>query len=82
MHFHLGFEEANISDSLWMDVQDRRAPTYFQSERGGEGGVPDRKAIYNIFSISKTYEVWQKSNATGNAVHEPTRLPPPPSHGS
>jgi hypothetical protein len=30
----------------------------------------------------KFYEVWQKSNATGNAVHEPTMLLPPPSHGS
>jgi hypothetical protein len=29
-----------------------------------------------------TYEVWQKSNATGNAVHEPTKLLPPPSCGS
>jgi hypothetical protein len=28
------------------------------------------------------YEVWQKSNATGNAVHEPTTLLPPPSYGS
>jgi len=28
------------------------------------------------------YEVWQKSNATGNAVHKPTMLLPPPSHGS
>jgi hypothetical protein len=28
------------------------------------------------------YEVWQKSNATGNAVHEPKMLLPPPSHGS
>jgi len=26
--------------------------------------------------------VWQKSNETGNAVHEPTMLLPPPSHGS
>jgi hypothetical protein len=26
------------------------------------------------------YEAWQKSNATGNAVHEPTRLLPPPLH--
>jgi hypothetical protein len=31
---------------------------------------------------SMIYEVWQKSNATGNAVHEPTMLLPPPSHGS
>jgi len=28
------------------------------------------------------YVVWQKSNETGNAVHEPTTLLPPPSHGS
>jgi hypothetical protein len=28
------------------------------------------------------YEVWQKSNAIGNAVHEPTMLLPPPSYGS
>jgi hypothetical protein len=28
------------------------------------------------------YEVWQKSNATGNAVREPTMLLPPPSRGS
>jgi hypothetical protein len=27
-----------------------------------------------------SYEVWQKSNATGN-VQEPTMLLPPPSHG-
>jgi len=26
--------------------------------------------------------VWQKSNETGNAVHESTMLLPPPSHGS
>ena len=30
----------------------------------------------------RTYEVWQKSNMTGNAMHEPTMLLPPPSHGS
>jgi hypothetical protein len=29
-----------------------------------------------------TCEVWQESNATGNAVHKPTTLPPPPSHCS
>jgi hypothetical protein len=29
-----------------------------------------------------TYEMWPKSNATGNAVHEPTKLLPPPSHDS
>jgi sigma54-dependent transcription regulator len=28
------------------------------------------------------YEVRKKSNATGNAVHEQTKLLPPPSHGS
>jgi len=28
------------------------------------------------------YVVWQKSNDTGNAVHELTTLLPPPSHGS
>jgi hypothetical protein len=28
------------------------------------------------------HDVWQKSNAIGNAVHEPTMLLPPPSHGS
>jgi len=26
--------------------------------------------------------MWQKSNETGNAVHEPTMLLPLPSHGS
>jgi hypothetical protein len=35
-----------------------------------------------VITITSTYEVWQKSNATGNAVHEPTKLLPPPSHGS
>jgi hypothetical protein len=28
------------------------------------------------------YEVWQKINATGNSVHEPTTLLLPPSHDS
>jgi hypothetical protein len=28
------------------------------------------------------YQVWQKSNATGNDVHEPKMLLSPPSHGS
>jgi len=28
------------------------------------------------------YVVWQKSNETGNAVHELTMLLPPPSYGS
>ena len=31
---------------------------------------------------NRTYVVWQKSNETGNALHEPTMLLPPPSHGS
>jgi len=30
----------------------------------------------------RTYEVCYKSNENGNAVHEPTTLLPPPSHGS
>jgi len=28
------------------------------------------------------YVVWQKSNGTGNSVHGPTKLLPPPSHCS
>jgi len=30
----------------------------------------------------QAYVVWQKSNTTGNAVHKPTTLLPPPSRGS
>jgi lipopolysaccharide biosynthesis glycosyltransferase len=41
-----------------------------------------KSAVETIKLINKAYEVWQKSNATGNAVHEPTTLLPPPSHGS
>jgi hypothetical protein len=36
----------------------------------------------DVVKRSGKYEVWQKSNVTGNAVHEPTRLLPPPSHDS
>jgi len=35
-----------------------------------------------IFFRKETYVVWYKSNETGNAVHEPTMLLHPPSHGS
>jgi hypothetical protein len=35
-----------------------------------------------LLHLSSGYKVWQKSNATGNAVQEPTMLLPPPSHGS
>jgi hypothetical protein len=40
--------------------------------------IPSKKGIIIMFM----YEVWQKSNATGNAVHELTMLLPPPSHGN
>jgi len=32
--------------------------------------------------VRYTYVVWYKSNEAGKAVHEPTMLLPPPSHGS
>ena len=40
--------------------------------------------IYTYITTISTpiYVVWQKSNETGNAVHEPTMLLPPPSHVS
>ena len=34
-----------------------------------------------LYSRKNSYVVWQISNETGNAVHEPTMLLPPPSHG-
>jgi len=38
--------------------------------------------LYECVQLSCVYVVWQKSNETGNAVHEPKTLLPPPSHGS
>jgi hypothetical protein len=48
------------------------------------GGICDSttRTILSVWRFNQNYEVWQKSSATGNAVHEPTKLLPPPSHGS
>jgi hypothetical protein len=49
-----------------------------------KGAVIHKEPAYMVMTKQQLqiYKVWQKSNETGNTVHEPTMLLPPSSHGS